>query len=100
MENIMRKLYWKYVDIKILINNLITSQTFKLCSNKRKFYLLDKNGCLFVGLQNKAKKYDDMGDLVTSLMISGDSYKYLNNFITYCDIMEIDPVKKLKNYGL
>lgn len=80
------------------IKEYIHKFIFLLYSKKRQRYLIEKNACMFIGLQNLAKKSSDDGDLVGSMMISGDSYKYLFKFCMYCRFKNIDEVKRLLMY--
>lgn len=94
----MNEYYEKFLDGKRSIINVITISLFLICTKKRQNYLIEKNACMFLGLQNFAKKFDNDGDLRTSMHISGNSYKYLGNFAMYCDAKGIDQVTRLKLY--
>ena len=54
---------------------------------------------MFLGLQNLANKYDNDGDLRTAMNVSSESYKYLGNFVLYCDAKGIDQVERLHQYA-
>ena len=73
-------------------------QLFLLSSKNRQNYLIEKNACMFLGLQNFANNCDDDGDVRCSMKISGESYKYLYNFVMYCDARGIDQIKCLQKY--
>lgn len=73
---------------------------FLFNSDKRQNCLIDKNAIKFLTLQNDAKKYDYIGDVKTSLYLSSKSYKYLVYFTIYCEIKNIDQVKRLKTYTM
>ena len=75
------------------------ARTFLLSSDKRQNYLIEKNACMFLGLQNLAKKYNNDGDTITAMLISRESYDYLGNFALYCNVKDIDQVKRLKLYA-
>lgn len=94
----MNKYYEKLLNVKRTLVNSITVYLFLLCTKKRQNYLIEKNACMFLGLQNFAKKFDNDGDLRTSMHISGNSYKYLGNFAMYCDAKGIDQVTRLGLY--
>jgi hypothetical protein len=85
-----------YEFIKYKTQDFFKSLIFKLSSEKRQHYLLLKNASIFLGYQNLASKIDDDGDIVSALSVSAESYKYLDNFIMYCEIKGIDPAKYLK----
>ena len=72
---------------------------FLLCNRKRQNYLIEKNACMFLGLQNLAKRFDDDGDVRGAMEVSSESFKYLSNFALYCDAKGIDQVKRLYMYS-
>jgi hypothetical protein len=88
----------KLIDYKERLKDFILVRLFLLSGNKRQNYLINKNACMFIGLQNVAKHWGDEGDVRAQLDISSDSYKYLDNFIMYCDAKGIDRFKRLKLY--
>ena len=93
------KITSKLVECKQWIIRIVMVRTFLLSSEKRQNYLIDKNACMFLGLQNVAKHWDKLGDVRGSMDISSDSYKYLGNFCLYCNAKGIDQVKRLKLYA-
>ena len=95
----MKRLFSKLVDSKAYFIQLVMVRTFLLSSSKRQNYLIEKNACMFLGLQNLAKKYDNAGDLRTAMNVSSESYKYLGNFALYCDAKGIDQVELLHQYA-
>jgi len=54
---------------------------------------------MFLGLQNVAKHWDNLGDVRSSMDISIESYKYLGNFALYCDAKGVDQLKRLRLYA-
>ncbi len=95
----MKQILSKLVDSKAYFIQLVMVRTFLLSSSKRQNYLIEKNACMFLGLQNLAKKYDNAGDLRTAMDVSSESYKYLGNFALYCDAKGIDQVERLHQYA-
>ena len=93
------KILNKLAEYKQWIIRIVMVRTFLVSSEKRQNYLIEKNACMFLGLQNLANKYDNDGDLRTAMNISSESYKYLGNFALYCDAKGIDQVKRLKLYA-
>ena len=93
------KIINKLAECKQWIIRIVMVRTFLLSSEKRQNYLIDKNACMFLGLQNVAKHWDKLGDVRGSMDISSDSYKYLGNFCLYCNAKGIDQVKRLKLYA-
>lgn len=87
------------LNIKAHFIQLFMVRIFLLSSRKRQNYLIQKNACMFLGLQNLAKKYDNDGDLRTAMNVSSDSYKYLGNFAMYCDAKGIDQIERLHQYA-
>lgn len=94
----MNKYYEKFLESNRTIMDYLNLYSFYLCTKKRQNYLIEKNACMFLGLQKFAKKFDNDGDLRTSMYISGKSYKYLCNFAMYCDAKKIDQVTRLGLY--
>jgi hypothetical protein len=95
----MKQLLSKLADSKAYFIQLVMVRTFLLSSRKRQNYLIEKNACMFLGLQNLAKKCDNDGDLRTAMYVSSESYKYLGNFALYCDAKGIDQVDRLRQYA-
>ena len=95
----MKQILSKLADSKAYFIQLVMVRTFLLSSRKRQNYLIEKNACMFLGLQNLAKKYDNDGDLRTAMDISSESYMYLGNFALYCDAKGIDQVERLRQYA-
>ena len=95
----MKKVFEKLRQCKQRFISFVMVRTFLLSSQKRQNYLIEKNACMFLGLQNLAKKYDNDGDLRTAMNISSESYKYLGNFALYCDAKGIDQVERLRQYA-
>jgi len=95
----MKKLVEKIRQGKQWLISFVMVRTFLLSSRKRQNYLIEKNACMFLGLQNLAKKYDNDGDLRTAMNVSSESYKYLGNFVLYCDAKGIDQVERLHQYA-
>ena len=93
------KIINKLAECKQWIIRIVMVRTFLLSSEKRQNYLIDKNACMFLGLQNVAKHLDKLGDVRGSMDISSDSYEYLGNFCLYCNAKGIDQVKRLKLYA-
>ena len=93
------KILNKLAECKQWIIRIVMMRTFLLSSRKRQNYLIEKNACMFLGLQNLAKKYDNDGDLRTAMIVSSESYKYLGNFALYCNAKGIDQVKRLHQYA-
>jgi hypothetical protein len=93
------KILDKLAECKQWIIRIVMVRTFLLSSEKRQNYLIEKNACMFLGLQNLAKKYDNDGDTRTAMLISSDSHDYLGNFALYCNAKDIDQVKRLKLYA-
>ena len=93
------KIINKLAECKQWIIRIVMVRTFLLSSEKRQNYLIGKNACMFLGLQNVAKHWDKLGDVRGSMDISSDSYKYLGNFCLYCNAKGIDQVKRLKLYA-
>ena len=93
------KILNKLAECKQWIIRIVMVRTFLLSSEKRQNYLIDKNACMFLGLQNVAKHWGKLGDVRGSMDISSDSYKYLGNFCLYCNAKGIDQVKRLKLYA-
>lgn len=93
------KIFNKFTQFKQWIMRIVMVRTFLLNSEKRQSYLIEKNACMFLGLQNLAKKYDNDGDTRTAMLISSDSYDYLGNFALYCKTKGVDQVKRLKLYA-
>ena len=89
----------KLAEFKQWIIRIVMVRTFLLSSDKRQNYLIEKNACMFLGLQNLAKKYNNDGDTITAMLISRESYDYLGNFALYCNVKDIDQVKRLKLYA-
>jgi len=89
----------KLAEFKQWIIRIVMARTFLLSSDKRQNYLIEKNACMFLGLQNLAKKYNNDGDTITAMLISRESYDYLGNFALYCNVKDIDQVKRLKLYA-
>ena len=94
------KILNKLAEFKQWIIRIVMVRTFLLSSEKRQNYLIGKNACMFLGLQNVAKHWDNLGDVRCSMDVSSDSYKYLGNFALYCNAKGIDQVKRLKLYAL
>ena len=92
----MSKYYEKFLDGKRSIIDVIIISLFLISTKKRQNYLIEKNACMFLGLQNFAKKFDNNGDLRTSMHISGNSYKYLGNFAMYCDAWRLPKGERAK----
>ncbi len=86
-------------QFKQWILSFVMVRVFLLSSKSRQDYLISKNASLFFGLQNVAKHWDNLGDTVSAMTISSESYKYLGNFALYCDALNIDQVKRLKLYA-
>lgn len=95
----MKQILSKLADSKAYFIQLIMVRIFLLSSIKRQNYLIEKNACMFLGLQNLAKKYENEGDLRTAMNISSESYQYLGNFILYCDAKGIDQIERLRQYA-
>ncbi len=95
----MKRIFSNLANSKAYFIHLVMVRTFLLSSRKRQNYLIEKNACMFLGLQNLANKYDNDGDLRTAMNISSESYKYLGNFALYCDSKGIDQVKRLRQYA-
>ena len=95
----MKKIFKKLRQYKQCVKSFVMVRTFLLSSRKRQTYLIEKNACMFLGLQNLANKYENNGDARTAMFISGESYAYLDNFALYCNSKGIDQVKKLKMYA-
>lgn len=95
----MKQILSKLKDIKIYLIQLVMEYSFLLSSEKRQNYLIEKNACMFLELQNLAKKYDNDGDTRTAMLISSESYDYLSNFVLYCNAKGIDQIKTLKLYA-
>ena len=95
----MKKIFEKLRQGKQWLISFVMVRTFLLSSSKRQNYLIEKNACMFLGLQNLAKKYDNDGDLRTAMDISSESYMYLGNFALYCDAKGIDQVERLRQYA-
>ena len=95
----MKKIVEKIRQGKQWFISFVMVRTFLLSSRKRQNYLIEKNACMFLGLQNLAKKYDNDGDLRTAMNVSSESYKYLGNFALYCDAKGIDQVEWLEMYA-
>ena len=93
------KILNKLAEYKQWIIRIVMVRTFLFSSEKRQNYLIEKNACMFLGLQHLANKYDNDGDLRTAMNISSESYKYLGNFALYCNAKGIDQVKRLKLYA-
>ena len=93
------KILKKLSEFKQWIIRIVMVRTFLLSSDKRQNYLIDKNACMFLGIQNLAKKYNKDGDTRTAMLISSDSYKYLGNFALYCNAKGVDQVERLKLYA-
>jgi hypothetical protein len=93
------KILNKLVEFKQWIIRIVMVRTFLLSSEKRQNYLIAKNASMFLGLQNVAKHWDNLGDVRSSMDISSESYKYLGNFALYCNAKGIDQVKRLKLYA-
>ena len=93
------KIVNKLSEFKQWIIRIVVVRTFLLSSKKRQNYLITKNASMFLGLQNVAKHWDDLGDVRSSMDISSESYKYLINFALYCNTKGIDQVKRLKLYA-
>lgn len=94
----MKKIVEKIRQGKQWFISFVMVRTFLLSSRKRQNYLIMKNASMFLGLQNLAKKYDNDGDTRTAMLISSESYDYLNNFALYCNTKGLDQVKWLKMY--
>ena len=94
----MKKLVEKIRQGKQWLISFVMVRTFLFSSEKRQNYLIEKNACMFLGLQNLANKYDNDGDLRTAMNISSESYKYLANFVLYCDSKGIDQIERLHQY--
>jgi len=94
----MNKYFEKFLELNRTIMDYLNLCGFYLCTKKRQNYLIEKNACMFLGLQKFAKKFDNDGDLRTSMHISGKSYRYLGNFAMYCDAKKIDQVTRLGLY--
>jgi hypothetical protein len=95
----MKYLINRLTGTKQWILSFVMVRIFLLSSETRQNYLITKNASLFLGLQNVAKHWDNLGDTVSAMEISGESYKYLRNFVLYCDALNIDQVKRLKLYA-
>lgn len=93
------KILNKLAECKQWIIRIVKVRAFLLSSEKRQNYLIGKNTCMFLGLQNVAKHWDKLGDVRYSMDISSDSYKYLGNFALYCNAKGIDQVKRMKLYA-
>ena len=93
------KILNKLAECKQWSIRIVMVRTFLLSSEKRQNDLIEKNACLFLGLQNHAKKYDNDGDTRTAILISSGSHDYLGNFALYCNAKGIDQVKRLKLYA-
>jgi len=93
------KILNKLAECKQWIIRIVMVRTFLLSSEKRQNYLITKNASMFLGLQNVAKHWDNLGDVRSSMDISSESYKYLGNFALYCNAKGIDQVKRLKLYA-
>lgn len=86
------------VKIKENIHIFLKKFIFKMSPTNRQYFLISKNACLFIGLQNMAKKWSDDGDEIAATDLVSDSIKYLNNFTLYCNIKNIDPITHIKMY--
>ena len=94
----MKQLISKLEESKLRLIELIKVQIFLCSSKKKQNYLLEKNACMFLGLQNLAKKYDDDGDVCGAMNVSSESFKYLLNFILFSEAKGIDHFEKIKQY--
>ena len=63
----MEKIVEKLRQGKQWLISFVMVRTFLLSSRKRQNYLIEKNACMFLGLQNLAKKYDNDGDLILEI---------------------------------
>jgi hypothetical protein len=95
----MKKLISKLEENKVRLIELIKIQIFLLSSKKRQRYLIEKNACMFLGLQNLAKKCDNNGDVCGAMDVSSESYKYLFDFALFCKAKGIDHLEKIKQYA-
>lgn len=95
----MKQILSNLADSKAYFIQLIMVRIFLLSSIKRQNYLIEKNACMFLGLQNLAKKYKNEGDLRTAMNISSESYQYLGNFSLYSDAKGIDQIERLRQYA-
>lgn len=82
-----------------MIKEYVISKYFLSCGYKRQDFLIMKNASMFIALQNLAKKHSDNGDLVSSMDISGESYKYLCRFALYCDLKKLNQIDVLNMYS-
>lgn len=90
----MKKIISKSENLKDFFKIII----FLLSSKKRQQYLIEKNACMFLGLHNLAKNYDDMGDDANFFRAGIESLKYLSRLDVYCDLKNMDREKTLKMY--
>ena len=93
------KLYWILIGWQQWILRIVRVRTFLWCSEKRQNFLIAKNASIFLGLQNEAKKWDDLGCVVDAMEISSRSYKYLGRFADYCELKKVDLGQRLKQYA-
>jgi len=84
---------------KQLIIHFLLVRIFLCSTKKRQRYLIEKNVCMFLGLQRLAKRHDDNGDFRSAMEISSKSYEYLNKFALYCHAKGIDQVDKMRQYS-
>lgn len=85
--------FWYHVVLRTTRNSI-----FKLSTNKRQRRLIMENACIFLGLQNHGKNLDDLGCVVESMDVSGESFKYVGRLADYCEIKGIDIGVVLKQY--
>jgi hypothetical protein len=94
----MKKIFEKIRQYKHQLISFLMVRAFLLSTKKRQHYLIMKNASMYVGLQNLAKKYDNIGDTRSSMFISSESYEYLGNFCLYCKAKGLDYKKTLEMY--
>jgi hypothetical protein len=98
--NIMKKTLEFLIEIKQRVISFVKVQIFLLSTEKRQHYLIMKNASMFLGMQNFAKKYNNDGDLRSSILIRSEHYDYLDDFMLYCDAKGLDTVKWLEMFSV
>ncbi len=95
----MDKIKSKIIKAKQWLIHFVMVRIFLISTHKRQNYLIDKHASMFLGLQNMAKKYYNDGDARTAMYISSESYEHLNWFTEYCGVLNIDQVKRMREYA-
>lgn len=94
----MNKVKSKLIEAKQWFIHFVMVRIFLISTHKRQNYLIDKHASMFLGLQNIAKKHDNNGDIRTAMYISSKSYEHLNWFTEYCRVLNIDQVKRMRQF--